>query len=385
MKRLSLAVVLLASCQLHALGADRSPLPAPTGKHSVGRTLFHWIDESLPDPDIQDGHREIIVWAWYPATVTPKDQPAEWMPGKWGEVFGAAHLKSHPGAISEEQPIGSILSHAYPNAAGDTSRRYPILLFAPGLGNTPLDYTTIIEDVASHGYIVLGVVSPEFGRARVLSDGRVFQGHDPAEWAARRGGSPSRESAWRAFEETRIYSRDLRFALTALANVQGGPLKGRADLSRVGVFGHSLGGAAALRCARDDARVRAVFDIDGSPIWSSDEGALHKPLLVLSAASTSARYDTVLAGAMPGRHLRLAGTEHAFSKDLQVLPFVLKGSPTSDAGANLISPARALRVTAVFAQAFFNQYLNGNRERLLDGPAVDYPEVGFVTTQPRGK
>jgi hypothetical protein len=211
----------------------------------------------------------------------------------------------------------------------------------------------------------------------VFSDGRVYPGHEPAESATRQGGSPSTGPAWRAFEQTRVYSRDLRFALTEFANVDSGPLKGLADRSRVGVFGHSLGGAAVLRCAYEDARVKAVFDIDGSPIWSSDNGPLHKPLLVLSAASTSARYDAALAGATPGRHLRMAGTEHAFSKDLLVLPFLAMSTPNSDAVSDPISPARALRVTAVFAEAFFNQYLNGTREWLLDGPTSDYSEVFF--------
>lgn len=353
-----LAVFLLAPCQLHAQGTGIGSLPPPTGQLSVGRTLFRWIDESLPDPDLPDRRREIIVWAWYPAAGTPNGQPAEWMPGKWAEAFAAVHIN--------EDHVGSILSHAYADAAPDTSRRYPVLLFAAGLGDSPLDYTTVIEDVVSHGYIVLGVVSPEFGRARVFSDGRVFPGHDPAEWAVRRGRPTSAEAVWRAFEQTRIYSRDLRFALTRLANVEAGPLKRSADFGRIGTFGHSLGGAAAIRCAYDDSRVRAVFDIDGSPIWSSANGAVQKPLLVLSASDASARYDSVLAGATPGRHLRLAGTDHAFSKDFRSTP-------------------RLLRVTAALAEAFFDQYLNGKSERLLDGPTADYPEVSFesVAAQPR--
>jgi dienelactone hydrolase len=365
-------IVLLAS--FTALGADKSPLPPLTGEYAVGRILFHWTDESRPDPDRPDLHRDIIVWAWYPAAPA-SDEAAEWMPGKWGEVFWSEYSKSRADLAGKESPIRSILSHAHANAPAESSRRYPVLLFAGGIGTTPLDYASVIEDVASHGYIVLGVISAEFGRARIFSDGQVFHGHDPVELASRPGERRTAELALRAFEEAaRLYSRDLSFALTQLANGAAGPLQGRADLGRAGVFGHSLGGATALQFAHDDARVRAVFDIDGSPIWSRDNGPLHKPVLVLSASSTNVNYDALLSGAAPGRHLRLAGTAHPFSKDFGVMPFMAQGTVSRP---EWTQPARALRLTATFVEAFFNQHLNGKRERLLDGPSAEYPEITF--------
>jgi len=374
----SAAFLAAASTRVGAQTAELSPLPSPTGEHPVGRTSFDWVDETRPDPVDSSKHREIVVWVWYPATSRSDSDPAEWMPGKWGEEFWSEYSRSRAGAaVNRGSAISTIRSHANADAAADSSgRRYPVLLFAAGPGTTPLDYAAVVEDVASHGYIVVGVVSPDFARATVFADGRVVQGHDPVHLATLGGQRPTTALAIRAFEDAaRSYGKDLSFALTRLSTARRGALAGRADLARVGVFGHSLGGAAALQCAHDDPRVRAVFDIDGSPIWNPQNGALRKPVLVLSAASTNVDYRVVLDGATPGRHLRVAGTVHTFSSDMRMMPFVPQGVSNPQNGAT--TPARALRITARYLEAFFDRYLDGRREPLLDGPSADYPEVTF--------
>ena len=135
----------------------QSPLPKPTGESAVGRTQFDWTDESRADPENQSGHREIVVWVWYPAAPRSGAEPAEWMPRKWGELFWSDYLNAHPNAAEagKQHPINTIRTHAYTDAPAASSQRpYPILLFAPGMGDTPLDYSGVIEDVVSHGYIV---------------------------------------------------------------------------------------------------------------------------------------------------------------------------------------------------------------------------------------
>jgi dienelactone hydrolase len=382
------ALLVSAPAALESQTGGASRLPAPSGEHAVGRTQFDWIDSSRPDTENPNRHREVAAWVWYPAVTPSNREAAEWMPGQWGEVFRSEYGKSHP-QVQAESIVAAVQmrTHAYADApAAALDRGFPVLLFAPGLGTTPLDYASVAEDVASHGYIVVGVVSPDFARASVFADGRVVRGHDPVELAARGGERPSTALALRAFEEAaRSYARDLSFALSQLASASSGPLVGRADVNRVGVFGHSLGGAAALQCAHDDSRVRAAFDIDGSPIWSASNHPLRKPVLVLSAASTNLAYDAVLSAAAPGLHLRLSGTVHAFSSDIRLMPFTAPATASARSGsrADLLPPARALQVTATFVEVFFNQYLNGRTERLLSGPSADYPEITFEQTSTR--
>jgi hypothetical protein len=388
MLALTLTLVFGAAADLPAKvqSTQKSPLLVPTGEYSIGRTQFDWTDESRADPENHSGHREIVVWVWYPAATRSGVEPAEWMPGKWGELFWSDFISRHPNAAEQAKghPINSIRTHAATNAQVATAQpQYPVLLFAPGLGATPLDYSSVIEEVVSHGYIVAGIVPTYLARFSVFSDGRVVNGRDIMEASGGSGPTPhTAEAALKRYEQVAgIWSHDLIFILNQLGKVNAdarSPLKGRFDFNRVGAIGHSMGGAAVLQFAHDETRVQAVFDIDGSPIWNAANRPLGKPILVLSAASTPVSYDAVLSGAKPGRHLRLSGSVHTFSNDFKLIPFLSAsaGKPMP-ASTGSIDPMRALTITARYAEAFFDQYLKGKTAALLNGPSRDYPEVVF--------
>src|SRR3954463_11630382 len=61
------------------------------------------------------------------------------------------------------------------------------------------------------------------------------------------------------------------------------PFTRRMDLGRLGMVGHSFGGATALQFCHDDARCRAPVDLDGIPFGSVVREGLNKPcMFVLS-------------------------------------------------------------------------------------------------------
>ena len=54
-------------------------------------------------------------------------------------------------------------------------------------------------------------------------------------------------------------------------------------MQRVGVFGHSLGGAAALQFCHDDSRCKAGIDVDGAPLGNViSEGVTQPFMFILS-------------------------------------------------------------------------------------------------------
>jgi len=256
---------------------------------------------------------------------------------------------------------------------------FPVLLFAPGSGVEPLEYAGIIEDVVSRGWVVAGITPTHYAGFTIFDDGRVEEGHEVMPRAAPAGQRPTAADAIRRYDEAAgLIGGDLSFALgrlTMLGADAGSPFAGRLDLSRVGAFGHSLGGGAAVRAAHDDPRIRAVFDIDGSPIWTSSNGALGKPLLLFSASSTSADYDALLRGARPAYHLILSGSVHSFSTDTRLMPFL---NPVQVSEPVMgIEPSRALKVTAAYIDAFFAHVLRGAEESMLTRASPDYPEIIF--------
>jgi hypothetical protein len=75
---------------------------------------------------------------------------------------------------------------------------------------------------------------------------------------------------------------------------------------------------------------------------------------------------------VPGLHLRITGTVHAFSSDVRVM--LMTGIPPAQ---GRIDPVRAIAITGVYTTAFFDRYLRGESADVLKGPSPQYPEVVF--------
>src|SRR5262249_45830821 len=127
-------------------------------------------------------------------------------------------------------------SHALTGVAvSKAEMRFPVILFSHGLGRVSAAYSGFIENLASHGFIVVGVESPYFSSALKMPDGRIIPNRSQRN--ARRG---ARE------EEAVTQAQDLVFVLDELNKLNSGDpatrFSGRFDLAHVGVFGHSRGG-----------------------------------------------------------------------------------------------------------------------------------------------
>jgi len=369
-----------AATAVPARVTTQSPLPAPSGPYEVGRTEFDWVDTSRPDADSPSGHREIVVWLWYPASPKKGAEPAEWMPGKWGELLLPDYLAKQRRSDTmlaeveaglKEYPIRTIRTHAYPDAPiVHVEKKFPVLLFEPGWGMLPFFYTTLIEDLVSHGYIVAGTIPTYYTHYSVFSNGRVVDTFKSTH----------------ANASLPFWTGDMIFTLNQLEKLKTdteSQFHERLDFMRVGAFGHSFGGAAGVQVAKDDPRVRAALDFDGTLAGDVVEGGLLKPFLMFDhphpGESNYHRDAVVFRNAKPGYRLTLAGSEHGFSQDWGLLPFI----PTSvkKAALGTIDPARALTITKAYVEAFFGEYLEGKKSPLLNGPSPAYPEITFETNK----
>lgn len=359
-----LQVAILFGANVYA--QSRAVFPEPTGTLAVGRAQFDWTDKSRPDAENPSGYREIVVWVWHPASPKAGAETAEQLPGKWGDLLWAEFTKHQPAATSG-RVFSRTHTHSYPDARVASGRhRYPVLLFEPGNGFNPLLYSNLIEDIVSRGYVVAGIVPTYYSGVSVFSDGRVAASHLAA--------APPPQTR----DYFPVWVADMRFTLDQLQKLNQ---DGRSDfrhrlyLQRIGAFGHSLGGAASLQAAKDDARIKAAINIDGG-LWGDVASAgLSKPFLVFRTDSGGEmNLDVLLRRGNPGYLLTLAGATHMFSSDLWLLPLV-RSTMKDQMGS--IDPVRALAITKAYVAAFFGEYLEGKKSPLLAGPSSDYPEVRF--------
>ncbi|MBL7162268.1 MAG: hypothetical protein ISS57_06655 [Anaerolineales bacterium] len=156
-------------------------------------------------------------------------------------------------------------SHAYKNAPlAGSQDTYPLLLFSHGWNGFRAQNSFQVEELASHGYVVVAPDHTYGAVTTVFSDGRVA-GNNPQALPFG-AGLPINEFRPIAKKLVRQWAEDLGFILDRLSQdysgIQLGLLSGRLDLENVGVLGHSTGGGAAIEFCAQDSRCAAVFGMD---------------------------------------------------------------------------------------------------------------------------
>jgi len=252
-----------------------------------------------------------------------------------------------------------------------------------------INYSSLAEDLASHGYVVVGIDAPYRTGRIVFPDGRVvFRSRENNPELAT-GAEFSRLgerllSAWIA---------DMRFVLDRLAEINGhdrsGKFTGRLDLTRVGAFGHSFGGAQAAQFCHDDARCKAGVDIDGSPVGSVIQDGLHQPFMFLLSDHGDTQSDPESRKIVSDIHsiydrlpadkriwAVISGAFHfTFSDDGALLKSRLIRGVLKVLGKLRISGSRQLEVTTYSLRTFFDGALKGAYAVAPDLRSPSYPEL----------
>jgi predicted dienelactone hydrolase len=375
MRTVALVAVTALTFALPATPASADPalsLPAPTGSRPVGTTSLHLEDTSRADPWVPSvPHRELMVSLFYPAASAtgPTKQfltPAE----------AAALLTDDDGEVPYD--LAELVSATRTNAIVDArpaGRRHslPLVVLSPGFTKMRATLTSPAEDLASHGYVVAVVDHTYENVATTFPDGRVTGCAACGSYDL---------AFWRKLQRGR--AADVSFVLDELTGRHPAWRgAGLIDPHRVGMAGHSVGGASTISAMVADPRIRAGIDIDGSTSDPLVAPGLSRPFLFLGrqntyapgtpggAAGTWERDWPLLTGWK--RWLVVAGMEHASFTDVGLVADQLG----IDFGADTPA-ARGSAITRAYVGAFFGRHLRHTAQPLLVGPSDRYPEVTFA-------
>lgn len=386
------ALVVLGAAVLLGLlwGEHRTAmtLPAPTGPFPVARAEYDWVDHSRTDPlaPAAGQPRELAVWIWYPAAPTSASRPVDYLPAPWRTSLARYQGTLMSTFLTRDPAL--VHAHSIENATvAPTRPTYPVVLMRSGIGALATDYTTLAEDLASHGYVVVGMDAPYSTSVVVFPDGRVVTRTD--------AGHPS-DANLPAAKQNRLtdnlitlWSADTRFVLDRLTQLDDADPTGlfthRLDLGAVGIFGHSFGGATAAQFCHDDSRCRAGIDIDGALQGSVVHEGLQRPFLFLTGNHGDPS-DPVNRAALAGIQavyrsipaderfwVSVRGTGHFNFSDQSLLK---DGTLSRLAGmTGSINQRRGLTVTASCIQQFFDTYLRRHPGGFPGNLTQRYPEA----------
>lgn len=148
---------------------------------------------------------------------------------------------------------------------------------------------------------------------------------------------------------------------------------GRLDMNRLGVFGHSNGGAIAVNVAMNDSRVKAVINMDGYIYGDVFNSGLQQPFMTMSKDGDQGRDDVIYQQAATVAYaVTIQGANHFNFMDIYLWAPLFNARYLGP-----IDPQRAVEIMNRYALAFFDKHLRNKDTPLLDGPALDYPEVLF--------
>lgn len=404
MTRFAWFFLLIAAASAAQSNPSSSPvidIPHTFGPYAVGRVSYDWVDSARPETlsNVPNTSREITVDVWYPAEpARPGTHTAPYFPN-------ADKIDKSPFAQTERDnwenlwPMivsDNVHTAAYGNApfaAGHAS--FPLIIFSHGYGVEAFAYTHQIEELVSQGYVVAAIHHTFEGGVTVFNDGRInpFSDTYPSSFSEMHTWLRRRVDVW---------AGDIRFTLDQITRLNmapdhKAPFAGRIDVGRVGVFGHSMGGFAAGRVCELDQRIKACLSQDGmlidGPILRYDGGHLLTQSYLFMRSRSEPPSDEELAAMHLTRKQsdqRRAEFEAIINKEIQdcagsayqvivgtpgIGHFSFTDHPFLQAVGKPQGTAKALkslRVIEAYTDAFFDKFLNGAHDTLLDRePARD--------------
>jgi len=187
-------------------------------------------------------------------------------------------LESYRSVLDEKtiKILASVQTPWIERAAVNERAPFGVFVFSHGWSSRSASYGTFLSNLASHGYIVVGINHPYMGVV-ALANGQVTNATDEQ--------FPTQEDA------DRFYADDVIFVLNQLTKLNekdtDGRFTGTMDMSKVVAGGHSSGFSAASDAAVRDKRIKGLVSFDaGIPAIIRREG-LDVPLLLFRGETKS--------------------------------------------------------------------------------------------------
>ncbi|WP_409346234.1 alpha/beta hydrolase family protein [Paenibacillus sp. MBLB4367] len=351
----------------------------PTGSYKIGTVTYDWKDDHreetlTPDPGDK---RELMIQIWYPADSKAKGKADSYLSNS--DVFAEGYSKVLNLPKFLFTTFGYVQTHAIENA-GISNREpaYPVLLFSHGFSGHKNQNTFQIEQLVSHGYIVVGIDHTYSSTASVFSDGRVAN-YVPQDTNSIAYLDKANEG-WVA---------DAKFVLDQVEKLaRNDPdhrFTGRMDMNNVGMFGHSFGGATSAQMLMTDSRVKAAINMDGvlyGKLRVPEEG-LKKPFMMMSADDTireakstdDKEFAQFIEETLPRyKHVAVGGNYWMKINNMKHMDFsdLYLFSPLYEKMEG-VEIRKAHRLINDYSQDFFDHYLKRQPFKLLEQNIGEHP------------
>lgn len=413
------ALFLVALSVVLAVGFPVFEYAPPTGRYGVGTTRLSFVDSARTDPfaPVATQPRKLLAAVWYPADVSSGAPRAPFWPSDT-DVQAAIGL---PAFVTSH--LSLVRSHASPDVPLAGARaRWPVIIYSHGYNSSPWQNVVQMEDLASHGFVVMSIGHTHDASRLTFPDGEVIRDNSRArasrtpadEWVTLPDltsldsirDPDSARAKWRRMEARMtqggmymmpsidVWYEDTRFIMDRLAAIQAdvgrdppdalARIAVRLDLARLGVAGMSFGGSTAgVTCMRD-ARCKAGANLDGWQFGEILDHPLRVPFLFMSHEGNS-QFPVYFGSSADLLHVEVRGATHGSFGDIALaMPFFRWIARPNIALVGTIEGEAVERIMSRYLVAFFTEYLLGEPQALLRAasPPADLRDATLTIVRP---
>jgi predicted dienelactone hydrolase len=267
-------------------------LPTPSGEYLIGTESFVIEDENRFEHygDDSTEYRRIKIQIWYPAESIEGYEQVPWLEDGTDVSRGLSKDYGFPTFMLDH--MANIMSNSYLEAPISSSLpNYPVIIISHGWSGFRNLHTDYAEELASLGYIVIGIDHTYGSVATVFGENDITYKNPDA--------LPSRETTTDFLEYANqlvyTYASDITLTIDYLESLNDNTIpsrfNGKFNLDKIGLLGHSTGAGAGAAVAINDDRIDAIIGLDPwvEPI---DATEIDKGLLVPSLFLRSEMWET---------------------------------------------------------------------------------------------
>lgn len=363
------------------------PIPVvakPDGPYQVGTMTFTLTDNSRREiyssnPTIP---RRFMIQVWYPASPRPDDKTAPWMPNASIYAPAIADLLKLPHFFLNHLEL--VTTPAFQDSPiAKSNTLYPVIVFSHGWKGFRAQNTVQMLELASHGYVVIGMEHTYGAVTTVFPDGTIA----PNNPAALPDGLPDDVYFPIARLLVDQWSHDIGYALDFMtqqnADAQS-PFFNALDMNKVGVMGHSTGGGATIQFCGTDPRCKAGFAEDPYMTPVSEQvmtKGVSQPFFFMFSetwtgdAKAENTNNNLFRQFYPNasQSLEAVTIEGSAHYDFSDLPMLTPLAPQLHLKGPINGPL-VIKIVNNYLLSFFDKTLKGQPTTLFSNPSP-YPEI----------
>jgi dienelactone hydrolase len=404
----TITVILFLFCLIFPALLPVVDLPEPTGPFSVGITSYRMTDYQCKeiftkDPD---DSRSLLVTVWYPAQIINKSKRCTY----WDKhrITGKAYSNNADIGNFWYTHLSLVKTNSYENQPVSTARgNFPVLIYSHSFYGMNAEYTMLLEELASHGYIVFSISHTYENIVSIFPDQEIITGdltyiseqfdshpEEERQLYEKYGDAAGMEEKTElvrkilqvddlSTELLKIRKGDVLFLLDQMEQLYNseGFFEGKLDVSQIGILGWSFGGATALEACIADHRIKAGVNLDGTPygeLFNTGQ-KISQPLMLIRSDSEDEMEDIIghmIAETTVNESYAyiIRDASHTNFWDFPLFFRVYKYFGYWDS----IDPLRLLEINSQYIRAFFDQHLLGVETGLLKEPSSMFPEVEYI-------